>query len=155
MTGFTYLSAYTLFKTSFHRISLITHHADFLFLQNSGCVRFSFPILHWKRSYYLVTRPPPLTLSVPLTFSFKPNKSLCFCIASQRNWQVREKGRGKKANERREKSMLLAFQRDDSTCYTKSPQHRKTIERWKRMVGRRYFFLPCFSANCVGFCMYL
>lgn len=40
--------------------------------------------------------------------------------------QEREEGkRGKKANERREKSMLLAFQRDDSTGFTKSLRHRQ------------------------------
>lgn len=37
----------------------------------------------------------------------------------------REREEKKRANERREKSMLLAFQRDDSTGFTKSPQHRQ------------------------------
>lgn len=37
----------------------------------------------------------------------------------------REREEEKKANERREKSMLLAFQRDDSNGFTKSPQHRQ------------------------------
>lgn len=37
----------------------------------------------------------------------------------------REREEERKANEGREKSMLLAFQRDDSTRFTKSPRHRQ------------------------------
>lgn len=54
------------------------------------------------------------------------NTTKACCFYSKQNWRVREKGRReKKAKERREKSMLLAFQRDDSTGFTKSPQHRQ------------------------------
>lgn len=56
-------------------------------------------------------------------FFWNPTKA-CVSTASRIGGWAR-KGGEKKANERREKSMLLAFQRDDSTGFTKSPQHRQ------------------------------
>lgn len=94
--------------------------------------------------------PPPLPITV---LSLNPNKSRFF---SSQNWQAR-KEEVEGGGEEREKSMLLAFQRDDSTGFTERPgrsqRHGETGENSRTFV----FSSPClcFSRARLRMCLSL
>lgn len=101
-----------------------------------------------------IKSPPPAS---PITvLSLNPNKSRSF---SSQNWQARkeEVEGGEEKKMRREKSMLLAFQRDDSTGFTERPgrsqRHGETGENSRTFV----FSSPClcFSHARLRMCLSL